>query len=478
MSRQISFVHEGSQYFTFDGSKFIRDSLGTNAATLVELTSKASFAGEMRKLNNGSPRFATEFPVVKDAVVEKIDGLFYVRGTVNLDGIDCAVTLDADGVKFAKVEAEDVTTVSEVAEEAQEEEAELVPEELLQDDDGQQEEAVEQEQNTGTSAETVAEQEDAQEKERVRQMPENVEISVSVTLPESKKEGRIVEPVITTVVEEREQPVMKKGVGFMFGNNDRKNPTGVCLGVPEEVAGCLFMGHAAVTRRSGAQLGGRQQRRATSDVLQRPTVGSTPPPKPQPVPKVETVPVKESENEVVGVIKPAVPLTQPTANESLDTSWAPKETIGNREPSTPKGSFFEDINARRRANLGETDTEKRTAPLPIVQETPDLQIPDKDKDELKKEVRAKFSPEVNKVIGDIPHDMLGTIDEFTTNPVDVEELNSTGNLYCMDRRWHKAGNWFCIDVIPDNARYFYNARIGVSMQIQLTDLHAWLEAIK
>lgn len=95
----------------------------------------------------------------------------------------------------------------------------------------------------------------------------------------------------------------------------------------------------------------------------------------------------------------------------------------------------------------------------------------------KEAVRAKMSPEVNAVIGDIPHAMLGDITPYTTKPIDKNNLETMQDLYCINNGWLNVGNWYCIDVVKESARYFYNSNMGVSIQIDLKTIKQWKEVV-
>lgn len=97
---------------------------------------------------------------------------------------------------------------------------------------------------------------------------------------------------------------------------------------------------------------------------------------------------------------------------------------------------------------------------------------------LKERLREQMNPEINAVIGDIPHPLLGDIAEFTMEPVDRIALGDKGTFYCIDNHWKKAGNWYCIDVVPTASRFFFNARRGVCLEIPTNLCKQWLKAVK
>ena len=100
------------------------------------------------------------------------------------------------------------------------------------------------------------------------------------------------------------------------------------------------------------------------------------------------------------------------------------------------------------------------------------------KKKRKEELRASMSPAVSAVIGNIPLECLCSISEFTSRPVDTAALDRDGDMFCIDNRWHRQGKWFCIDVVSNNSRYFFNSRLNVSIEIPIADCKAWYEAVQ
>lgn len=109
-------------------------------------------------------------------------------------------------------------------------------------------------------------------------------------------------------------------------------------------------------------------------------------------------------------------------------------------------------------------------PEPIVDEHARLE---QDKANFKE----SLSADVRRVIDEIPLSIVGPIAEFTTNPVNVRRLTNESDAYCIDNRWHKAGKWYCIDVVNETARYFFNSKLNVSIQIPHAILKGWLRVV-
>lgn len=435
MNKQISFMYNGSQYFTFDGSQYMATTLKTNAATIQTINSKASFSGEMKKLNDGSMRYAQEFPIVNQAVVELVNGYFNVTGEITRDGKKYEVTLTKDGLKFTGDEPEpEVPTPEPINKEVVE----------ITEDVVEVKEAVEP---------TVE---------------ANVTIQPVLTITKESAEKK---PVTTPKVNGRK-------VGFVFGERVfDAQPVGIQLGIPTDVLGCVFgstqIAQAPRTKKSIRGNNSSRMKaipkyvdnRIEEDVVEAPSR-----PVPQPKPKAQPKPAPEPV---------AVPVEERQAIQESWGNFTPAVPIGERQPDGTPTESAEELAARlrRQNNVPMKPVSLAKDEDEAEQESVSVDRNSEEYIQRKKDVRATFTQEVRDVIGDIPKQLLGSIEEFTTEPVNVDEVNRGGVMYCIDRRWHKAGNWFCIDVVPNASRYFYNHSKSVSIEISIKDLRAWKDVI-
>lgn len=467
MFREISFIHEGAQYFTVTGSQYLMSALSTNAATSVTINSKASYQSEMRKLNNGSSRFALEIPMVENAEVTTKDGFFYLKGVVKTDGKEYKVELTKDELKIEGDKAEAPAPKKEQAAPAPAQKKEETP---------------------------APAPEPKKEETKPAQEPAPVEEKKEDPAPKTAEEkkafvmGEASQPPEARPPKQVSKP-KEKARGFVLGE---KRATDVSqqlvLGEANQVEGCVFRGRAQVPGKPrGRYNNGMRHPRGTQLVDQSYTEHTQPArrrveePAPEPQPEYRPMfpqkPVTRQEP-----VEPYVPEARPIP-EDLDTSNLYDRPLSERE-SAPTSPFMsaEELAKEYRAangiNIGVSVHNTTPAPLGATAEEENAQPKSrKDRAEEKRRVRAMLSEEVSAIIGDIPHEMLGSIEEFTTDVVDSATLNKQGNLFCIDHRWHKNGNWFCIDVVPNAARYFYNNTRDVSMEISLKDLRAWQQAI-
>ena len=520
MKKQVSFIYEGVRYFTFNGSGYITSSLHTNAAQQTDLLAKPSLMGEMKKLNDGSTRFAIEFPIVSDPVVTVEDGFFLMEGTVDCDGVAVKVKLDKDGLYYNGIPAAEIS--ADFPNDVAVTEEETAVEETVVEESVVVEEPVAEESVVEEPAQSVEEP----SADLSDMLAATEEIPVE---PEVKEEAEV-HPVIeenVTVVEKpdvKKTKSNKKPAGMTFGQRRDSAPTRVTLGVPDTDTGCIFRGKT---------LGPIQKRRRSFGAGKRVvrnnagTNGSPLPPEqsysvkqqyvqPQSAPVYQQTTAyqpREEFQQPVDYQQPAyqqsayqqsapqpqeilvtataaakpVTLEKPVVQdgdtsstkeaEDLMAAWANRNSIGQRGvPVAPPVSAEQAIMDARKSN----GVQVKAVPESLVEEDEKAVKVDlsKDREAAKQEARAKFSPEVNAVIGDIPIEMLGLIEEFTSNPVDTVSLSNMGDLFCIDSRWHKQGRWFCIDVIPNSSRYFYNSRKGVSIEIKIADLKEWKSAIE
>ena len=109
---------------------------------------------------------------------------------------------------------------------------------------------------------------------------------------------------------------------------------------------------------------------------------------------------------------------------------------------------------------------------PITEETAVTEIGD-DLEQKKNEFLQYVDEPVKSILPTIPISLVGNIPEFTTNAVNTKALAEQMDNYCIDNRWHKSGKWYCIDVVNERARYFFNSRQNVSIQIPMSVLREW-----
>lgn len=97
---------------------------------------------------------------------------------------------------------------------------------------------------------------------------------------------------------------------------------------------------------------------------------------------------------------------------------------------------------------------------------------------LKDIIMKEFAPEVVGVVDRIPKALFDNIKEFTGREVDIDALRSMGNSYCVNNNWHREGNeWYAIDVVPHNSRFFFNKNANVAVEIPFTQVRNWHKAI-
>lgn len=155
----------------------------------------------------------------------------------------------------------------------------------------------------------------------------------------------------------------------------------------------------------------------------------------------------------------------PTTEEKQPVESLPIDPEIENAPDRPVATVPNEVLQR----LSDRWAPNQSSEQPKREESPQKQIKDR--------LRAKFSPEVNAVIGDIPHLLLDDISEFTMNPVDYSALKDNGVSYCIQQHWHKCGNWFCIDVVSSRKRVFYNSKKNLVVDIPVEDCKAWLKAV-
>ena len=414
MNTQICFDFEGTRYYTFEGNSFIANKFpNTNAIPQADLVTSNSISNSFKKVNGNKMWQAT--PLVQGPIIAKLGTYFIVKGTIEFEGKTVGVELNENSLTL--IVDEDVEVVEESTVESEPE-------------------AVEE---TAVATEEPVE-------EIVEPEPEPV--------PEQEPEP-VTEPVADNANLQLSKPVVNRAQGFK--TPPRANPkVGFYLGngVENRVSGVTLLG-TAPARKAGMVFGERVVTRS--------------------VPPVQRLENARLEAERKKAMDAQRQLEEDEAQQRLQESWArplpPKDKYAALSQPTP---VVHEVDEPYVPLMQTTETKA----TPVV-ETPDVDVAATTdaRAEAKEAVRKKLSPEINKIIGDIPTDMLDNIPEFTMNEVDVSKLEQEGDIYCINKRWCKRGKWFCIDVIPNTARYFYNSRLGVSMEIPINVLKEWLAAL-
>lgn len=240
--------------------------------------------------------------------------------------------------------------------------------------------------------------------------------------------------------------------GFYHGSGKKKDSVtvlgndGPSIGVE---IGVEFVSRSASTTR---------QRRHDITIDTRPTTQKTR----YPWQRVEDLDERDSILPKTPAVPSGVPtVAQEPVEKETNMAWlktAPLDTIDRMEQLNAMAPLM-------------TDTPADITP------TEPIQAVHEDNKEVKEAFRSTLSPEINKVIGDIPHSALGSIEAFTTVDIDFSLLEQQGEVYCIDHRWQKFGKWYCIDIVNRYARYFYNPKLGVSIEIPTAVCKEWLNII-
>ena len=450
MERMVSFIHEGlGQVFVYSGiERMMSLHKGKNYFTMVEARSSMN-TQDVKKYTGGLT--PTQVPLMEVEHSELVDeNTIVATGTLEIDGVKYNVVIDKDSMSFDPipdvVEAE--PAVEEVVNQPTVEEVEPEPAFM-----SRPVEEAEPEPEAPVVAEEV---------EPVQEfMNSPVEEEVHEPEPEEVQET---EPETVTVVPIVGEPDFMNGpvdadtpftrIGMHFGNRSGV-PLNLNVGTRPTVHGMEF--HGIMSRpNSSEDYRNRRLRRAFGAEH-----------------NFNEEPTSIFSRSVESAPKPAFPVRpqvveepEPSADEILMQKWKDKHPVDTK------------------AKPEEMKAEAPTAPVDMleasVEETPVEAVADEavPKQKKKEAVRAKLSKEVNEIIGDIPVDCLGPIMEFTSHEVDTHKLDEQGDMFCIDNRWHKQGNWYCIDVVPTASRYFYNAKRSVSMEIPINVCKEWLEAIK
>lgn len=446
MNKPLSFIHEGVRYTTlFCEDEYLKSALleDSNVADCKRITSSGGLSAAFKKTYGMQVR---DIPIINNSTITRNGNIFVVTGKVNIDGVERDAKITAVGVEIsgeeepvAEVPTKDEEPVAEVP--TNEEPAVEVPTPVAE---------------TVTEV-SINEEEPAEEVTCDTHMEEDVTSEVSEDVEDAPEETIVTEekpekpsiepstPVRSEIAADlKRNELFNRPGGLSFGvrNNDsishlQSRKELIIGGRTNNATGILVGGHMYP---SNVRVLGNRNNRFTKRTYGV-SLNANPEPEKKPEPKIEEPVVNEE--------------------EKLQAAW--KETIAPditkkwESPSEPKFDI----------------PSEPVMPCSEVEEKEDVT----DNKALKEKLRSEFSAEVNAVIGDIPHAILGSITEFTMRAIDVEKLKSTGVHYCIDNRWHKCGNWYCIDVVNNSSRFFFNHKNNVAVEIPIANCKAWLNAV-
>ena len=457
MERIFTLIYEGRKIVCYAGVARLRELYPDgNFMEMVEAR-QARQTNDMRRHNDKKGPIDAPLAELDPSTIQ-IDGSYIVgKGTVEIDGIHYEITINPTSVDWVALDApeptqEDVpdnvveeTPVNEVAEETPEPEPVPVPEPA----------PVPVPEPEPVPAPATTEEVPVPEPVPVlapdfTQPPVPEEVP-SYVQPTPVTEGFMNKPTEDKLVENFSEPTDKRkftGVGMTIGS---------LKGTPSN----LVLGH---TRRnvSGITLNGNMPEPNTTEdyrsrALKRPFNRTFMQEEVQPRASWRPRPIRQQE--------PVL-----SEEEQLMAKWQEKK-------NTQLNHFEQPVSYERQYE----PVDELEASIPkqesVVTAEPVMSEADAKK-KRKEELRASMSPAVASVIGNIPLECLCSISEFTSRPVDKAALDRDGDMFCIDNRWHRQGKWFCIDVVSNGSRYFFNSRLNVSIEIPVADCKAWYEAVQ
>lgn len=447
MERIFTLIYEGRKIVCYAGVARLRELYPEGNFMEMMEARQARQTQDMKRHNDKKGPIDAPLAELDPSTIQ-IDGSYIVgKGTVEIDGVHYEITINP-------------TSVDWVALDAPEPEQEVEPENVVEETPANEVAAETPEPVPEPTLEPVP-------------MPE----PVPVPEPEPVPAPDFMQPPVPEPVHEEvpsyahptqvsegfmNKPVADKPVENFSETTDKRKFTGVgmTIGSLKGTPSNLVIGH---TRRnvSGITLNGNMPEPNTTEdyrsrALKRPfnrtfmqeEVQSRTPWRPTPV-RQQPVPTEEEQLMAKWQEKKNAQLNRFEQPVEYERQYAPVDEL---EESVPK-------------------QESVVTAEPVMSEA-DM------KKKRKEELRASMSPAVASVIGNIPLECLCSISEFTSRPVDKAALDRDGDMFCIDNRWHRQGKWFCIDVVSNGSRYFFNSRLNVSIEIPVADCKAWYEAVQ
>ena len=469
MNKQLSFISNGKRYTTIVGADAYLQSAkepGSNVVDCGKIQASGGLNTAFKRLF-GKP--VKDVPLIQNAIVQTVGAVYNVKGQAMIDGKLLDVSISEDTILIQNEEASVVDEASEKS---------TVDETVIEKTNTS---PVEDPVETEVTAKEDIPVEESVEKESVKVEDEApvAEMSDDVSTPQSVEEETrtSAEPINLSeskgaVVELEKDTEPSVTVTSSIKMPEIKTP-GLHLGKAGKVEKEIVIGGCS-NNISGVTFDGKMYPHNTATIIasrspfRKPDAhdryfGQRPSYKPE---QNFDEPLEQRVNKAMkekmeAAIEPEMIAEETTEkkNQELMQEWS--------------NTTAPDIT--RKWDVPQAITEENVSvPEQVIDEPKVLE----DMEAVKKQLRAKFSPEVNAVIGMIPHACLDAISEFTSREVDAKLLEDRGNIYCIDNRWFKCGAWFCIDVVPNVSRFFYNHKNKIMIEIPISDCKAWLNAVK
>ena len=448
MERIFTLIYEGRKIVCYAGvARLIELYPGGNFMEMVEARQPRQ-TQDMKRHNDKKGPFDAPLAELDPSTIQ-IDGSYIVgKGTVEIDGIHYEITINPTSVDWVALDAPEPTQ-------------EDVPDNIITETPVNE-----------VAAETPVPVPVPEPEPEPEPVPEPVHEPVPAPAPDFMQPP-VPEPVheeVPTYVHSTpvsegfmNKPVEDKPVENFSEPTDKRKFTGVgmTIGSLKGTPSNLVLGH---TRRnvSGITLNGNMPEPNTTEdyrsrALKRPfnrtfmqdEAQSRAPWRPRPIRQQEPVLSEEEQLMAKWQEKKNAQLNRFEQPVSYERQYEPVDEL---EASIPKQESV----VTAEPVMSEADAKKKR----------------------KEELRASMSPAVASVIGNIPLECLCSISEFTSRPVDKAALDRDGDMFCIDNRWHRQGKWFCIDVVSNGSRYFFNSRLNVSIEIPVVDCKAWYEAVQ
>lgn len=488
MSEQISFVIDNKKYFTAFGAEGLlaEHLVDSNVVEQSVLIGSSALTRSYGRLYPGGT-IAVPTVTVSDYTM---DGKYFIL-TGERGGVSYQLTRDGiikcDSTEEMKEGSDEVSEDSAISVEelmgnsalnvSAHEPVSVVEEQVMDEsiEDTKQEEPVSK--STGVSEES---QEVTVHESSVAEQPKEVVVS-GAEAPSN------VSAVSDDSVEERRAALREllrnSNAGLQFGKRSAEaKPASLQIGRKGE-AGFVYQANTSV-RQKGVQIShmeGRADRRYARPLQQSNYVVE------EVKAPIQNKPLEVKEHSVKTVSKPkkqdetvqkvnAVPKSWLTQHGYPETDAKPKPFA---RPATSGMDYLNDLyngvknntSLREPVDTHSIETPKVHAePIKCAKESvPDLAInpvTSEDKEKRLQELMSEQSDDVRIVLQKAPILLFGNaVRQFTTHPIDEEKLAEERSGYCIDNRWYKCGDWFAIDVIPHTARYIYNCKLGVSIEI-------------
>lgn len=493
MNTQLAFIYNNERYATiFGADEFLKNiTKYENAVSVNNVLRSQAYLNAYRSLSGNNVR---DIPIIDAESITVRDNTFYVEGTINNNNVVTAVTIDAVGCHFGEEPSEDQESTElgetnaieeDMSDEPVEDDGTVSDKDIGETEEISSDETEEDDETTSDKDNEENVQEETSEYEDLKEDTPEPVIPIEISVLEDTNDEKPVELVDVQEIEKEFEDLSKEEEVKEAVSNIQKsvvdqapdasfrfNPYAKLAGKPVPNKGGFAMVTDVKPEDDNKFIIGM-----TSNKGGFLFDGSVYPP--------NAVRLENSRRKSMTAVKPK-PQPQPQVQKAAPTKEDSKKT---EDEEKQLKSFYKGFNTidqyirnkdSKRAEVSKLSSSDDAIKVTVSkQEAEKKPVRKEDEEPVKSDAKdyvTGLPKDLSETLSQIPTELLGGIEAFTQKPIDVTQLEKKGRMYCVENHWCRSGSWYCIDMVTELKRYFYNNDTGKAMAISVNTCKEWFKS--